>query len=187
VLDVLDYAPFELELVPSVAMLEGKTDYYVVRYFHDIVRATKQSERVNVLPGTGAGSLDTVIQLYLAWGRNFVVLLDSDATGNRERQRYAARFGPLVENRLISLAEASGKAEVKSIESLLTGADCKAFQAIVDSRATKFDKKAFAREAFRRRSRSDTQSHSRRRQRGILQRLSNSSERGYAHSPRGRH
>jgi hypothetical protein len=93
VLDVLDYAPSGLELVPSLAMLEGKTDYYVVRYFQDIVRATKQSERVNVLPGTSAGSLDTVIQLYLAWGRNFVVLLDSDATGNRERQRYAARFG----------------------------------------------------------------------------------------------
>jgi hypothetical protein len=37
ILDVLDYAPSDLELVSEVAMVEGKSDFYLLEYFQRIV------------------------------------------------------------------------------------------------------------------------------------------------------
>ncbi|MBZ5638255.1 MAG: ATP-binding protein, partial [Acidobacteriia bacterium] len=75
VLDVLDYRPTLLENVPDVVMLEGKSDFFAINYMAQ--RLLGKSDP-HLLPGTGSGSLDSVIRLYVAWGRNFVVLLDSD-------------------------------------------------------------------------------------------------------------
>lgn len=84
VLDVLDYSPGKLENVPNVVMLEGKNDYYTLKYMQE--RILNRAEEMHLMPGGGAGSLDDVIRLYLAWGREFVVLLDSDKGGSREKQ-----------------------------------------------------------------------------------------------------
>lgn len=82
VLDVLDYSPSKLENIPNVVMLEGKNDYYTLRFMKE---AITHAEEVNLLPGSGSGTLDSVIQLYLAWGRNFIVLLDSDKEDRRKK------------------------------------------------------------------------------------------------------
>ena len=90
ILDVLEYRPAAIELVPEMVMLEGKNDYYALEF----ARYSWLSERsISLLPGTGAGNLSNLISLYLGWAREFVVLLDSDTEGSQQRNRYLELFG----------------------------------------------------------------------------------------------
>jgi predicted ATPase len=101
VLDVLDYQPGSLENVPNMVMLEGKTDFYVLKYMSEII--LKRNRTHHFLPGTGAGNLNCLIQLYLGWGREFRVLLDADKEGAKQKQRYIELFGPTLESRCSTL------------------------------------------------------------------------------------
>ena len=87
ILDVLDYKPGMLELVPSIVITEGKFDYFVFRYFKEII-FTENTEDFNFYPGQGATNLDLPIALYESWGRNYCVLLDSDKQGKSQQIRY---------------------------------------------------------------------------------------------------
>lgn len=143
VLDVLGYAPSQLELVPSVVMVEGKTDYYLLRYFSEIA-APGTVPLLSFLPGTGAGTLLTPIQLYMAWSRDFVVLLDSDRAGTQARRRYEEQLGPLMLTRITDLAAVCGDPDVSAIESVLEHEDRLAFQALVEQSPKTYRKKALA-------------------------------------------
>src|SRR5262249_2490045 len=55
ILDVLDYSTSKLENIPNVIMLEGKNDFYTLKYFQ---RYTTQYDFLNMMPGNGAGSLE---------------------------------------------------------------------------------------------------------------------------------
>lgn len=103
ILDVLDFKPGRLDNVPNVVMAEGKNDYYTMKYFID--KILKGSGKLHMMPGTGSGSLDTVIRLYLAWGRRFIILLDSDAEGVKQKRRYHELFGGLVTDSIFTLED----------------------------------------------------------------------------------
>lgn len=143
VLDVLDYSPSKLENVPDILMVEGKNDYYTLKYFQD--KILNRSEDINLMPGGGAGSLDNAIRLYLAWGRQFIVLLDSDRAGAREKERYVNLFGALVKDRIFSLEDINALWKKKEMESLLEVSDQNKIQKSVYSGASAFNKKTFNR------------------------------------------
>lgn len=145
ILDVLQYRPSELEHIPSVVMTEGKTDYYALRYYSEVIRGANAVDRLNILPGTGSGSLLPVIQMYLAWSRPFVVLLDSDAAGDRARERYLRQLGPALAGVVVDLASLCGDSAVSAMESLFSTEDRLKVQRSVDAAATRFSKKTFAR------------------------------------------
>jgi AAA ATPase-like protein len=117
VLDVLAYQPSKLENVPEVVMVEGKNDYYTLRFVRDQLALTGQ---IYLLPGTGAGSLEVPIRLYVAWGRSFVVLLDSDKEGRKQQSRYQDVFGSLVRDRVVCLEDIDSAWSGHSMESLFT-------------------------------------------------------------------
>lgn len=121
ILDVLQYRPSQLEIVPSLVLVEGKNDFYTLRWFQCLSECPSALSRMHFAPGTGAGSLDTLITLYLGWGAEFVVLLDGDGEGKRQRQRYDKKFGSMVAGRLRTLDEVGGGAG--SMESMFTDAD----------------------------------------------------------------
>ncbi len=98
---VLDYTPSKLENVPDVLMLEGKNDFYTIKYFLFL----QSKNHLNILPGTGAGSLTNVIQHYIAWGKNFIILLDSDKEGKVQKKRYEDLFGKIMQNRIFMLSD----------------------------------------------------------------------------------
>lgn len=102
VLDVLNYAPGKLENVPNVVILEGKNDFYTLYYIQKNILSTAE---INLLPGSGSGSLDDVIRLYIAWGRQFIVLLDADEEGEKQKKRYESIFGINVHNRIFTLKD----------------------------------------------------------------------------------
>jgi energy-coupling factor transporter ATP-binding protein EcfA2 len=119
VLDLLEYRPSELEPVPDVVLVEGKTDFYLLRYMTEILGIESD---LRFVPGTGAGSLDALIKLHIGWGKTFLVLLDGDAEGIKQRERYLERYGPVIQGRCVLLPELAGSG-IKEAEDLLSEVD----------------------------------------------------------------
>lgn len=142
ILDVLDYAPSQLDNVPDVVMVEGKNDFYTLKYFQDKVLGRPST--INLMPGGGSGSLDCPMRLYLGWGRNFIVLLDSDKSGQQQRQRYEEVFGELVKDRIFLLSDINTSWK-KELEYLVVEADRLAIQDTAYKGSRRFTKKHFNR------------------------------------------
>ena len=98
-------------------MLEGKNDYYTLNYFQDVILAL--TKKTNLLPGMGSGHLDTAIKLYFAWGREFIIILDSDRAGKREKDRYISEFGIKIGNRIFTLHDINSKWNNHRLEDLI--------------------------------------------------------------------
>lgn len=120
VLDLLDYVPSRLEPVPDVVLVEGKSDFYLLRYIEEVLG---HESPISTVPGTGAGTLDSVIRLHIGWAKSFVVLLDGDIEGKRQAQRYSEAFGPVLAGKVLLLPEVCGQPAVKEIEHLLESSD----------------------------------------------------------------
>lgn len=118
ILDVLDYAPSRLDNLPNVVMLEGKNDFYMLSYAQAIM--PKPDINIHFLPGTGSSSLDSVIRLYVAWSRSFIVILDADNEGKKQKARYLEAFGPIVGNRVFTLEQIDPSWDGYEMETLLT-------------------------------------------------------------------
>jgi predicted ATP-dependent endonuclease of OLD family len=143
ILDVLDYSPSELENVPNVVMVEGKNDFYTLKYFQD--KVLNHADKINLMPGGGSGSLDSPIRLYLAWGRQFIVLLDSDKAGTKEKARYENLFGALVKDRIFLLEDINSSWKKREMESLLEASDQNKIQKSAYPGVASFNKKNFNR------------------------------------------
>lgn len=143
ILDVLDYSPSKLENVPDVVMVEGKNDFYTLKYFQD--KVLQRKTRLNLLPGNGCNSLDTVIRLYIAWGRNFIILLDSDPAGKDAKRLYKETFGTLVQDRIYVLEDIEPTWKKKMMEQLLADPDRRVIQNNGSPKPAKFDKIEFNR------------------------------------------
>jgi predicted ATPase len=117
IMDALQYSPSKLDPKAANVLVEGKTDFYCLEYF----RRFFPSECASLVffPGSGAGSLDGLISLMIGWGGNFVVLLDTDAAGDKEARRYADKFESLVDGRICALGplitSASGAMRVEQL------------------------------------------------------------------------
>ena len=120
ILDVLDYKPGALENIPDVVITEGKNDYYSLMYFLFLLG---KEDELNVLPGTSASNLEVPIQTYLAWGKNFIALLDSDKEGLVQQKRYKKDFGIVVEKKIFTLADIDSDWVNFSMESLFSEKD----------------------------------------------------------------
>lgn len=97
ILEVLDYRPTNLELVPKVILTEGKNDFYTYNFIQKILY---NNEDIRLMPGTSSSNLETLISLYLGWGRKFIILLDADKEGEKQKKRYCEIFGETL-NELI--------------------------------------------------------------------------------------
>ncbi|MER7211703.1 AAA family ATPase [Streptosporangium sp. NPDC000239] len=120
VLDLLNHQPSVLEPTPEVALVEGKSDFFVLRYMDEVIGI---KSGIKIVPGGGAGSLDPLIRLHIGWGKSFIVLLDGDAEGKKQRDRYEREFGPLITDRCIMLPNICGDEKVQEMEDLFTSTD----------------------------------------------------------------
>lgn len=141
ILDVLEYCPSNLESVADVIMVEGKNDFYAINYLQEVI--LKPKKRIVLLPGSGSGSLDPVIRLYYAWGRNFIVLLDSDAEGKKQKKRYQDVFSGIIQNRLFVFEDIEPSWSNCGMEKLFEPNDLLNVQKSVFPDSKNFDKKLF--------------------------------------------
>ncbi|MCH7958964.1 MAG: AAA family ATPase [Candidatus Hydrogenedentes bacterium] len=143
VLDVLDYRPSDLENIPDVIMTEGKSDFYTLNYINDVVLET--GNELKLMPGGGAGSLADVIRLYLGWGRNFIVLLDSDAEGTKQKERYKNLFGTLMDDKIFDYADIDELCSGKGLEALFADGELLKIQQAVNPDSSEYKKTEFSR------------------------------------------
>lgn len=139
ILDVLEYRPSNLEAIRDVTMVEGKNDFYTLSYFQNIIFRSERT--IPILPGTSASNLTTVIQLYYAWGKKFIVLLDGDNEGKKQKKRYYDTFGSIVTDRIFTLGDVDSSWEGYTTERLLKSVDALNIQKSVYSNEEKFSKK----------------------------------------------
>lgn len=112
ILDRLEVVPDKFDIDRKSVILEGKSDYYILRYAAKLLEMNDFS----FLPGLGAGTLGALVALCTGWNLNYLFLLDSDKAGRRERKRYIKEF-PLPETFITNLSDFSE--DVKVIEDLL--------------------------------------------------------------------
>lgn len=116
ILDVLEYVPNELDMCNNAIIVEGKTDYYVLNYFFKVIL---KREDLHLIPGMSCNNADTLISLYNGWGKDFIVLLDSDDAGKTSKKRYEDQFGAIVEGKIITLNDIDSSWQKKNMESIL--------------------------------------------------------------------
>ena len=140
ILEVLDYSPSNLELVPDVIFTEGKNDFYTLSYISFLLF---RDDRPKIIPGTSASNLSSLISLYIGWSRNFVTLLDSDSEGIKQKKRYSEIFGKIVDNKIFDLSDVESSWKHLELEGLFETDDrLKIIQSIHPERK-KYGKKIF--------------------------------------------
>lgn len=112
ILDRLDVVPSRFDFQRPSVVLEGKSDYYMLRYAQSFLR----KEGVFMIPGVGAGTFGALAALCTGWNLNTIFLLDADPAGLREKARYSRDYG-LLSSRIVTLSELC--ADVIQIEDLL--------------------------------------------------------------------
>lgn len=102
ILDLIGYIPSKLNSQNNSLLVEGKNDYYSMRY---MMLCAGIACDFDILPCSGSGTADQLIALYSGWGKNFAVLLDSDSAGKKEKNRYIEKFGSLVSDSIIDYSD----------------------------------------------------------------------------------
>lgn len=140
ILDVLDYQPGLLEMIPNIVITEGKFDFYTFKYFQEIV-FSRTTDNFHFYPGHGASNLDLPIALYESWGKNYIVLIDSDKEGREQSKRYIKEYSS--EDKICTLENINSEFKNISTEKLFIDSEklsiCKEFNPTIST----FDKSAF--------------------------------------------
>lgn len=100
ILDTLEYQPGLLEKVDSIIVTEGKFDYYTYKYINTVY--FNNEFNLNFYPGGGAHANLNIIRLYIAWQRNFKIILDGDQAGEKAKKTYFQEIGREIEQFIIT-------------------------------------------------------------------------------------
>ncbi len=118
ILDALQYCPSKLELVKSIVFTEGKNDYYVFKYFSEVIFEKKYD--INFYPGGGANKYDQIFRLYIAWNKKFIALFDSDKGGQEARAQYIHDITSDIANKIFTFESIDSNWKKYRIENLFT-------------------------------------------------------------------
>lgn len=111
IVDRLDVVPSKFDYnFPSV-VVEGKSDYYVLAY---AMRCLNLPD-LRLLPAVGSGTFDALISLGVGWGIKFLFLLDADAAGRKEADRYAKERGARLQSLTSIDKHLEGAKEIESM------------------------------------------------------------------------
>lgn len=100
ILDRLDYKPSYLDPIPDVVITEGKFDWYTFKYVNEVLLNNEYD--ISFYPGKGADSNEQILRLYMSWGSDFILLLDSDEKGKSATIQYIDILGAYVNDRIIT-------------------------------------------------------------------------------------
>lgn len=142
ILDALNYQPSSLEKIPDILITEGKNDYYTLKYINKVY-LNNEFDSINIFPGTGADTNRPTMALYLAWGRNFLLLLDSDKKGIKAKQDYIKDLGIDVEEKIITLVDIKSSWNGFTTEKLFLDSELVLITKRFDNSSIKYDKSKF--------------------------------------------
>ena len=141
ILDLLHYTPSPLIPMKPSVLVEGKSDFYVLRYLTSICFDITPS--FDFIPCMGSGTSDQLIALNAGWGNNFLLLLDSDSEGTAQHKRYLEKFGSILNSRIIDYGKIDSAWNNFAIEKIIGKENCKIIHDAVFPEQ-KYSKKKFA-------------------------------------------
>lgn len=100
VLDRLEVVPSKFDIQQKSIILEGRSDYYALRYVSALVGKASSP----LLPGLGAGTLGPLVALHIGWGLNLLFVVDGDKQGAIEKKRYTEEYG-LAQRSIVTLTD----------------------------------------------------------------------------------
>jgi hypothetical protein len=112
VLDRLEVRPSVLDLKSGSILVEGKSDYYIIRYAAFLLGR----DNVLVVPAFGSTTYNLLIPILRSMSHRFRILLDSDDAGKVAARRYA-EFD-LDDGVIVDLQSACGSAEPEHVLSV---------------------------------------------------------------------
>lgn len=112
ILDVLDVGAGALDMTNPVVILEGKYDYYPFRY---LTEKLGRANNFRIIPAVGAGSLSPLIGILRGWNLRFLIVLDDDDAGRKEKAKYRNQF-LLDSNAVVTLDELMPALKDKAFE-----------------------------------------------------------------------
>ena len=89
ILDRLRVVPSRFDIDRQSVVVEGKSDYYILRY---ALRLLEQDD-LPILPALGAGTFSSLIALHIGWNLKMLFILDGDDKGKEEREKYTKEYG----------------------------------------------------------------------------------------------
>ncbi|MBV9571592.1 MAG: AAA family ATPase [Alphaproteobacteria bacterium] len=111
ILDRLQVVPSRLDLQRASVVVEGKSDYYLLRYAANLLKVSDPP----LVPALGAGTFGTLAALHVGWNLKFLFVLDGDKKGRGERDRYESEYG-IPGDRLVTIDEiAVGITEIEDL------------------------------------------------------------------------
>lgn len=142
ILDVLDYQPGLLEKVPHIIITEGKNDYYTLRFMNEVMLGHKY-ENIYLYPGMGCTKNSTVIALYMAWHKDFMILLDGDSAGRRSQAAYISEFGEYIRSKIKVYGDLVPEMGANMMENIFTEDEKIAISRMFNSELSSYNKSAF--------------------------------------------
>ncbi len=142
ILDCLDYRLSQLEYAPELIIVEGKNDFYTLKYLKEMGFIETEFGD-HIFPSTGKDKMDYLIGLYLAWGRKFVVILDDDRGGRNTYNRMKRDFGSIMDDRLFKLGDVEKDWSGFTMESLFLDSDYPKIIQSVYPEETTYEKSKF--------------------------------------------
>lgn len=112
ILDRLQVVPDRFNIERRSVVLEGKSDYYILRYAAKLTGA----DDIHFMPGLGAGTLGALVAICTSWNLRYLFVLDSDKAGRNEQKKYTTDFA-LPDNIVTTLGDFNPSVSV--IEDLL--------------------------------------------------------------------
>ena len=85
----------------------------------------------------------TLISLYLGWGKEFFVFLDSDKGGKEGKKNYLDKFGEVVSNKIFDYEDIDPSWKKKNIEKILPNSEKLLIQQKVFPNMVKYSKSSY--------------------------------------------
>ncbi|WP_295938670.1 AAA family ATPase [uncultured Alistipes sp.] len=142
ILDVLDYQPGLLEKIPHIIVTEGKNDYYTLRYINEVMLNNKY-EKIHLYPGSGCTKNSSVIALYMAWNKDFVILLDGDSAGQKAKAAYIKEFGDFIQPNIKLYNDLTPEIGGNTMEDIFTAEEKLEITRLFNPDAAAYNKSAF--------------------------------------------
>ncbi len=142
ILDTLEYQPGLLENIPNIIVTEGKNDYYTLRYINEVLLHNRY-KNIHFLPGVGCDKNHNIIQLYIGWGKPYLILLDADKAGKKAKQEYMKIFGNIISPNIKTYNDLAPEIGEVMMEDIFSADEKLAITQRFDDSATEYKKSAF--------------------------------------------
>lgn len=89
ILDRLEVVPSRFDMREASIIVEGRSDYYILRYAANLLNRRD----LPILPGLGAGTLSALVSLHIGWNLKCFFLLDGDREGRESKKQFVTEYG----------------------------------------------------------------------------------------------